>query len=74
MAFWDGSLEPAMRKWLWEMKRVYNPFVRCCRNGKRLFLKKAYYGKFYLDWEYDHDSWLSVEEYTWAKLRGDFQD
>lgn len=69
MAFWDGSMTPAMKKWRWENRRVWNPFRKCERSGEYLFLKKAYYGRYYVDWEYDHDTWLSEKEYLWKVLK-----
>lgn len=74
MAFWDGSFGPAVKKWRWECKRVWWPFLQCERSHKFLFLKKAYYGCYYIDWEFDHDLWLSAEEFTFARLKDEFQD
>ena len=56
MAFWDGSLTPVMRKWYWKECRIWWPFLRCDRSYKSLFLKKAYYGRCYRDWETDRKS------------------
>lgn len=69
MAMWDGSFRPTVKKWRWEHKRVWWPFLQCEKSGEFLFLKKAYYGMFYLDWEYDHDMWLSEKEYIWKTLK-----
>ena len=74
MAYWDGTVRPAMKKWIWKKKRCWSPRTLCNRSNRALFFKEAYYGRFYLDWEYDHDMWLSKEEFTWAVLKGEFQD
>lgn len=72
MAMWDGSFNPPVKKWRWEYKRVWWPFIRCDRSHRSLFLKKAYWGDFYLDWEWDHDMLLSKEEFLFAQLKGEF--
>jgi hypothetical protein len=74
MAMWDGSLTPVKREWRWRKRRVYSPFRQCDRSKKFLFLKKAYYGRYYVDWEFYKDSWLSSEEYMLATLREDFDE
>lgn len=71
MAFWDGSLTPAKREWRWRERRVWWPFLQCERSHRFLFLEKAYYGCLYIDWEFDHDVWLSKEEYMLKVLRDD---
>ena len=80
MAMWDGSYEKVVRKWIWEERRVWWPFLQCERSYKFLFLKKAYYGRrtiystFFKEQDYDHDIWLSKEEFLFAQLRGDFDE
>ena len=74
MAMWDGSYQKVLEKWHWKERRVWWPGLQCERSHKFLFLKKAYYGTFFQDWEYDHDMWLSKEEFLFAQLRGDFSD
>lgn len=74
MAFFDGDMTPAVKKWRWVKKRVWWPFLQCERSYRFLFLKEAYYGCFYLDWEYDRDMWLSKEEFLFAQLRGEFSN
>lgn len=74
MSFWDGSFTPAKKEWRWEERRVYDPFVRCSKTNKKLFLKKAYYGRFFVDWTYKCDKWLSKNAYTIAVLKGEFDD
>ena len=74
MAFWDGSFAPVVKKWHWTKRRVWWPFLQCERSERFLFLEEAYYGQFFLDWEYDHDMWLSKEEFMFAKLRGEFSN
>lgn len=73
MAIWDGTFGPTVKKWHWKKHRVWSPFLQCERSGRSLFLKEAYYGVFCQDWEYDHDMWLSREEYLFAALKGEFQ-
>lgn len=77
MAFWNGDMTPAVREWRWKEQRVYNPFRVCTRSGRSLFLRKAHYGRFYIDWEYSPeygpDKWLSKEEYLLAMLRDELQ-
>lgn len=73
MAFWDGSFEPAVEKWHWKKKRCWSLRTLCQRSNRSLFLKEAYYGVLVLDWEYDHDMWLSKEEFLFAQLREEFQ-
>ena len=71
MAYWDGSYGKAVTRWHWKQRRVLWPFLQCERSHKFLFLKKAYYGCYYVDWEFDHDVWLSAEEYMLKVLRDD---
>ena len=59
------------RKWKWQYKRVWNPFIKCDRSDRSLFLKKAYHGRCYTEWEVEYDMWLSKEEYLFQALRGD---
>lgn len=73
MAYFDGSFGPAVKKWNWKQKRVWWPFLQCERSQRFLFLKKAYYGVLITDWEYDHDMWLSAEEFMIATLKGEFE-
>ena len=73
MAMWDGSVGPAMKKWHWQKRKVWWPFLQCERSERFLFLEQAYYGVLIVDWEYDHDMWLSKEEFMTAALRGEFQ-
>ncbi len=72
MAFYFEGMGPAVLKWHWEERRVWSPFLRCQRTRKFLFLKKAFYGRYYIDWEFDHDLWLSANEYLFASLKGEF--
>lgn len=72
MAMWDGSFEPVVKKWHWKKKRAWWPFLQCERSGHFLFLKEAYHGIFVQDWEYDHDLWLSKEEFMLATLKDEF--
>lgn len=74
MAFWDGTFGPAVKKWHWRKRRVLSLFLQCERSHRFLFLKEAYYGVLVLDWEYDHDMWLSKEEFLFAQLRGEFSN
>lgn len=79
MAMWDGGdLGPIVKKWHWEERRVWWPFLQCERSYKFLFLKKAYYGQYYSDDGYYVDDysekWLSKEEFLFAQLRGDFDE
>ena len=74
MAFYFDGMEPAVWKWRWEKRRVYSPFRRCGRSRKFLFLKEAYYGCLYIDWEFDRDLWLSKEEYMFAVLKDEFSE
>jgi hypothetical protein len=73
MAMWDGGdFGPVVKRWRWEERRVWWPFLQCERSYKFLFLKKAYYGNHYSNQEYYRDMWLSKEEFLFAQLRGDF--
>lgn len=72
MAFYTDDIGFVVRRWNWEMRRVWSPFRRCERSNKSLFLKKAFHGCLYTDWEYEYDLWLSKEEYVFAKLKGEF--
>lgn len=74
MAFWDGSITPVMRKWHWKERIVWWPFLKCDRSHKSLFLKKAYYGRHYIDWEFERDMWLSAEEFMLAALKEEFNE
>jgi len=74
MAMWDGTFGPAMKKWRWKKCRVWSPFLQCERSRRRLFLKEAYCGDFFLDWEWDHTLWLSKEEFLFAQLKGEFSN
>ena len=74
MAMWDGGDWPVVKKWDWEERRVWWPGLQCERNYKFLFLKKAYYGRYYSDFEFVRDMWLSKEEFLFAQLRGDFDE
>lgn len=71
MAFWNGDFTPAKKEWRWEQKRAWLPFTQCQRSHKFLFLKKAYYGRYYVDWEFVSEQWLSPEEYMLKVLRDD---
>ena len=73
MAYFDGNFGPAVKIWNWKQKRVWWPFLQCERSQRFLFLKKAYYGVLIIDWEYDHDMWLSAEEFMFAQLKGEFE-
>lgn len=73
MACWDGSFNQPVEKWRWQKMRVWSPFIRCERNGKRLFLKTAYYGIQIVDWEFNKDMWLSSSEYMLAVLKEEFE-
>jgi hypothetical protein len=70
MAYWNGDITPAKKEWRWEKKRAMHP-VRCHRSGRFLFLKEAYYGRYYFDWELVSEQWLSPEEYMLKVLRDD---
>lgn len=72
MAYFGGDMGPAVKKWHWQKRRVISPFLRCKRSGRSLYLKEAYYGQLFLDWEFDYDIWLSKEEFIFAQLRGEF--
>ena len=71
MAFWDGDLTPAKHEWRWAKKRAWLPFAQCQRSRKFLFLKKAYCGRYYVDYEFVIEEWLSPEEYMLKVLRDD---
>lgn len=71
MAMWDGDFTPSKKEFRWKQKRVWSPFTRCYRSGKFLFLKKAYYCRYYVDYELVTAGWLSSEEYMLKVLRDD---
>ncbi len=71
MAMWDGDFTPSKKEIRWEQKRVWSPFAQCYRSGKFLFLKKAYYCRYYVDYEFVTSGWLSSEEYMMKVLRDD---
>jgi len=54
-------------KWDWVHQRVYDPFCKCEKSGKLLFLQKAYRGND----GYGSKRWLSEKEYVWSVLRDD---
>ena len=74
MAFFSGDMSPPVKKWRWTKKRVWWPFLQCERSHRFLFLEEAYHGNFYLDWEWDHELWLSKEEFLFAQLKGEFSN
>lgn len=75
MAMWDGAdWGPVVRKWHWKERRVWWPFLQCERSYKFLFLKKAYYGRYYVDWELEREVWLSAEEFMLAALKEEFNE
>jgi hypothetical protein len=71
VAYWDGAITPTKKEWLWVQKRAWLPFTQCQRSHKFLFLKKAYYGRYYVDWQLVSEQWLSPEEYMLKVLRDD---
>ena len=64
-----GSEEVALKE-----RRVWWPFLQCERSYKFLFLKKAYYGRYYVDWELEREVWLSAEEFMLAALKEEFNE
>jgi hypothetical protein len=73
MAMWNGDFTPSKKEIRCEQKRVWSPFAQCYRSGKFLFLKKAYYCRYYdfVDYEFVTSGWLSSEEYMLKVLRDD---
>lgn len=69
MSFFDGFASPAKKEWYWEYKIVWSPWIRCNRSNERLFLKKAYRGRLYVDWTFQTEIWLSKEQYLWKILK-----
>jgi hypothetical protein len=53
-------------EWRWDQRRVYNPFRKCEKSGKFLFLQKAYYGVEFIDYIPDREIWLSEKEYIYG--------
>lgn len=68
---WMG---PVVKKWHWQNRRVLSPFLRCQHTRKFLFLKKAVHGRYYVDYDFQRDIWLSQEAFIFAELRGDFDE
>ena len=78
MAPWYGSDGYWFKK-KWSCKKVQvvlNPAARCKNSNQKLFLKKAYHCRLYIevDMEVDEEFWLSEHEFLISTLRGDFND
>ena len=70
----DLVFGPPVLKWKWRKRRVWWPFLQCERSHRFLFLKNAYYGRYYVDYDIERDMWLSAEEFMLAMLRSEFDE